>query len=318
MTLLNELSEHFGLGRPDLLRVIATAPARYKVYQIPKRHGGERTIAQPSAELKAIQRYIMETRLSQFPIHEAAMAYREGVGIADNASKHRNSDVVLKLDFENFFPSLLVRDWTKLLNRRPIPQIDPQDIPYLNRILFWGRERRSTVPRCLSIGAPTSPALSNILMYDIDCALVEQAVRLNVTYTRYADDITVSGEAVDVLLAFEVESRRIIRSSQSPRLVFNDDKRGIYRRGQRRMVTGLVITPDRNVSLGRDRKREISALLHRSTLGQLQAEQRAYLKGMLGFTNAVEPGFLTRLRTKYGNDAVDNAMSFRVPKRGDA
>jgi RNA-directed DNA polymerase len=114
MTLFVDLLRALGWSGKDLERIIATAPARYKVYTIPKRHGGHRIIAQPSRELKMIQRYILYNKLDGCPIHEAAMAYVTGRNIRANAERHRAENVILKLDFKDFFPSIKVRDWEKL------------------------------------------------------------------------------------------------------------------------------------------------------------------------------------------------------------
>jgi len=81
------------------------------------------------------------------------------------------------------------------------------------------------------------------------------------------------------------------------------------------MVTGLVVTPTGQVSLGRQRKRLISTLLHRSGLGQLSVEQKGLLKGLLGFALANEPAFVGRLRHKYGDGAVDEGLRYFVPPR---
>lgn len=113
MSLMNELVETIGLSISDLTRVIETAPAKYKVYQIAKRSGGHRTIAHPARELKLIQRYVLEKELLEFPVHPSAMAYEAGRSIFHNARGHRYNDVFLKLDFTNFFPSILVRDWER-------------------------------------------------------------------------------------------------------------------------------------------------------------------------------------------------------------
>src|SRR5258708_10712324 len=95
--LLRELSIELGLGSHDLLRIIFTAPKRYKVFQIAKRRGGMRTIAQPSRELKAIQRFVLEDTLSKLPVHRAAAAYVTGRNIAENARAHAKSRSLLKL-----------------------------------------------------------------------------------------------------------------------------------------------------------------------------------------------------------------------------
>jgi hypothetical protein len=79
------------------------------------------------------------------------------------------------------------------------------------------------------------------------------------------------------------------------------------------MVTGLVITPTGEISLGRARKREMSSLLHRSQDGLLAPDRRGYLKGMLGFALAHEPAFVERMRAKYGDGTVDAALKYFVP-----
>jgi hypothetical protein len=313
LNLLQEFGVRLGIGRSDLLRIINTAPKRYKVYQIPKRRGGTRIIAQPSRELKAIQRIVLKDVLSKFPTHAAATGYIANRNIFHNAAAHAANAVLMKMDFKDFFPSIVVDDWRRLVRASTI-DLDDDEMRLTSRILFWGQ--RSVTPRCLSIGAPTSPALSNIIMYDLDVQLAEAAAKTKTTYTRYADDITASGETIEDLATFETFARTIIRSSTSPRLTFNEEKRGIYTRGQRRMVTGLVITPVGRVSLGRERKRLISAMLHRWAQGRLDDEGKAKLKGFLGFCLASEPDFVSRLREKYGDAPVNSILRYHIPRQG--
>jgi RNA-directed DNA polymerase len=311
--LLRELSAEFGLGSNDLLRIISTAPARYKIFQIPKRHGGWRTIAQPSRELKAIQRFVLDKTLSKLPVHPAAAAYVTGRNIAENATVHLKSRVILKLDFRDFFPSITVKDWEKYARGSEI-DFGPDEMTLYSKILFWGQ--RSYQPKCLSIGAPTSPILSNILLFELDAKLSEVAAKIHVSYTRYADDITASGERLEDVARFEATTRSIVRKMRSPRLVFNDDKRGIYTMGQRRMVTGLVLTPARKISIGRERKRLISVMLHKVALNRSDPEHMAMVKGLLGFCIANEPEFVSRMREKYGNAVVDTVLRFQVVPKG--
>ena len=157
--------------------------------------------------------------------------------------------------------------------------------------------------------------MSNILMYDVDVLASEIAAELGVVYTRYADDVAASCDDAAALIKFETRFRRIIKNSKSLDLEFNDQKRGLYGPGQRQFLTGLVLTPMAEISIGRDRKREIKALLHQLVEGRIDQERLGYLKGMLGFVAAVEPEFLGRLRVKYGDQAVSGVMSYRVPRR---
>ncbi len=315
MNLLQELTVELGLPTPELQRIITTAPKRYKTYQIPKRGGGWREIAHPSAELKVLQRFLLEKFLSRFPVHSAAMAYVRGRNISNNAHHHATNAVFLKMDFVSFFPSIKVADWKAFLARHPAHQLSQAELEATTRILFWGSG--SSRPTCLSIGAPTSPMMSNILLFDLDTALANAAVEHGVRYTRYADDITLSGPTPERVLAFEGVVRREVSRLKSPRLKFNERKRGLYHKGQRRLVTGLIVTPDSQVSIGRERKRLISSLLHRSSLNQLDVERRALLKGLLGFAIANEPAFLARMRKKYTNDVVDQALSYHIPSRAE-
>lgn len=313
INLLQKLSVSLGIGRSDLLHIISTAPKRYKVYQIPKRRHGTRTIAQPSRELKAIQRIILDEVLWKFPVHAAATGYIEGRNILHNATAHMANRALLKLDFKDFFPSITVNDWRRVIDSSAVG-FDEYEIWLSSMILFWGRG--STLPKCLSIGAPTSPALSNVILYDLDVQLAAAAASTKTTYTRYADDITVSGPTVADLRGFENIARTIVHATSSPRLIFNEEKRGIYTSGQRRMVTGLVLTPVGGVSIGRERKRLISAMLHRWTQGGLDDEGKAKLKGLLGFCLASEPDFVSRLREKYGNEAVTSILRHHIVRRG--
>lgn len=91
----------------ELIVLIATASSRYKVHYIEKRSGrGRRLIAQPTREIKFLQRMLVKHELGALPIHEAAMAYRAGLSIADHARPHAGGRYLLKLDFKDFFPSI--------------------------------------------------------------------------------------------------------------------------------------------------------------------------------------------------------------------
>jgi RNA-directed DNA polymerase len=313
MSLLNEFTISLGLAIPDLVRIISTAPKRYKVYSIPKKHGGVRIIAQPSRELKVLQRFVLDRYLRRYPIHPAAMAYERGRNIYENAVQHAAHDVFLKLDFEAFFSSIKASDWRRFTKSDAVNIFEPNDISIATRLLFWGEGKSE--PQCLSIGAPTSPILSNILLFNFDSRLSAAASDHHVRYTRYADDITISASSVEEVIAFERIIRREVTKMRSPKLTFNQSKRGIFTKGQRRLVTGLVVTPVGQVSIGRERKRTISVLLHKLSLGELGAEKMGVLKGLLGFTIANEPSFVDRMRTKYGSIVVDSALRFRVPSR---
>lgn len=312
MSVVDEIAVHLQVGREDVAKFLYAAPARYKVFSIPKRSGGLRTIAQPSAALKTIQRFLVDSKLCGFPVHEAAAAYVLGKGISHNADAHRKSRYILKLDFHSFFNSLRPVDWRRVLEFCNVINIDRGDLYFYEKILFWGDG--TFTPKMLSVGAPSSPILSNIIMYRFDEYMSEAASKAGAIYTRYADDITISAGDRETCLAMERVALFALKELKYPSLKFNADKRGIYGRGERRMVTGLVITPNNAVSIGRDRKRLISAMVHRASLGQLDAAQMSELKGLLGFANAAEPRFLISLRRKYGSELLTKVAKYQRPE----
>lgn len=313
MNLLKEIVIHTGLGASDVRRIISRAPKTYKEYPIPKRSGGHRIIAQPSRELKILQRFLMDHLLADLPVHSAAMAYVKNRNIFDNANAHRGGSAILKLDFESFFHSIRVSDWIAYVRKNRPDWDRADDLSNMVKILFWGRG--SSRPKCLSIGAPTSPMISNIIMYDLDTMFIEEATRSEAVYTRYADDITISGDSLENIISVENFIRTKIRKTRHPKLKFNESKRGVYTRGQRRLVTGLILTPEGNISIGRDRKRAVSALIHKFSLKLLNWKEVGYLKGMLGFTIANEPQFINRMRRKYGDDVIDRILQIQIPSR---
>lgn len=306
MRLLQTLARETGLSLRAVGRIVASAPKRYKTYAIPKRNGGERIIAQPAFELKALQRLLMMRIFSDLPVHESAYAYVRGKSIRQNAVRHAQSSHILKLDFKDFFHSIRPVDLERVLRAVDRVQVNPLDHETMYQISFWGRG--TNLPICLSIGAPSSPMISNIVMYELDRSIFELATSSGLIYTRYADDITVSSAAgLAPLVKFEHRLASLIDRSPLA-LTLNDAKRGIYGRGERRMVTGLIITPDGRVSIGRERKREIRAAVNRIKTGVADDRLLMRCKGMLAFVISAEPLFLRSLIRYYGNDVIRNIL----------
>ena len=299
--LLRILKLETGLSDQDLEKIIRTAPERYKTYPIPKRNGsGNRMISQPAREVKFMQRILMEHVLSKFPVHASASAYKAGASIVRNASAHAKSGPILKIDFENFFPSIREMDWAQLAKSSGF---DDEDI-WISGRLFFKRDPRRRGLR-LSIGAPSSPILSNILMYSIDQRISEEIAGEGVRYTRYADDLTFSARRTGFLNGVEKDLRRILREAQYPLLKVNPAKTVYATKKYRRQVTGLILTNDGNVSVGRDRKRNLFAAVHHQLKGGADADRVKETLGLIAFVSSVEDDFMTRLKRKYGDDVME-------------
>lgn len=305
--LLTDLGAATLLSQKELSRLIITAPHRYKTYEIPKRKAGEfRTIAQPAREIKFLQYWVMKHVLNRFSVHPAATGYRNGLNIADNARPHASGRFLLKLDFKDFFPSIRAVDFA-LYIKRHAPQFTQVEIEALSRILFWNPKR--TIDMCLSIGAPSSPLMSNILLRDFDEQVANFCSGIEVRYTRYADDLSFSANLSEKLRLVEAKVIRTCEELESPKLTLNRNKTVRVSKKRARRVTGLVLTNDANVSLGRDYKRRIRATVHHYLTGQLTADQRTRLRGTLAYVKSVEPRFLNRLRERYGVDAIREILT---------
>jgi RNA-directed DNA polymerase len=300
--LLTKLGAAVLLSENELMKLVRSAPRRYKVYQIPKRKPGQfRTIAQPAKEVKALQYWVMEHFLNTFPVHPAATAYRRRKNISDNARPHRKGNFLLKLDFTDFFPSLTARDFERYLKKRDA-NVEDGDKEVLSKILFWKPKEKNKLS--LSIGAPSSPLVSNVLLYDFDERVATFCSKHGTTYTRYADDLSFSAKKSSELGTVERFVKGLCKRTTSPKLVLNSEKLVRVSKRDSRRITGLIITNDAKVSLGRDKKRQIRASVHHFIAGRFSEEQGLQLKGTLAFVKSVEPTFLARLQKKYGQHEI--------------
>ncbi|MGR6839022.1 retron St85 family RNA-directed DNA polymerase [Aliivibrio wodanis] len=208
MSLFKSLSTILLMDEKELRSFATTAPYRYKVYTIAKRNSDEtRLIAHPSKELKFVQRLIIALLAPNLPIHSAATAYIKGKSIKDNALPHASKKYLLKMDLKNFFPSIKPELFFKECRYHNI-EVSDIDKNLLEGFLFW-KTRRSNQLK-LSIGAPSSPLISNFILYRFDEEIIKACHAEGVTYTRYADDLTFSTNKKGVLLSYQAKVRRII------------------------------------------------------------------------------------------------------------
>jgi retron-type reverse transcriptase len=247
----------FGMGIGVLARRLDLPPGELRAFQcryreafIPKRSGGMRRLLVPDDATKALQRRILRRVLGRLKAHPAAHAYERGRSVATNAAPHAGQAVVLKLDLVDFFP------------RTTRARI----VLYFRRI-GWGRGAAAlladltTFEGGLPQGAPTSPRISNLVNGQLD-RLVERHVRKRRgTYTRYADDLTISfPEDWPRYVRGTIQVVRRVAAAQGYR-VHGRPKLGIWRRHQRQLVTGVVVNdaPD----LPREVRRRLRAIEHR-------------------------------------------------------
>lgn len=312
--IVNMLRERLveALGVPDhhLNRLILRAPHTYKIYTIPKKNKGRRTIAQPAKETKYIQHWLMSNIFNALPLHDCATAYRKNASIKHNAELHASNAYLSKFDFKDFFTSIkdvhLACHLSKYLGG-DLSEDEINDIVRLSCIKMPGKDYM-----CLSIGAPSSPMLSNTIMFQFDTKISDWCASHGVSYTRYADDLAFSTNENGVLTTgIEAVIRGVARDLDCLALRLNNRKTAHLSKKHQRRITGLIINNDGNVSLGRSRKRKISSMVHKYDVKALSGDQVYYLQGLLGFAKYVEPQFIERLNRKYGSDVISRILSLR-------
>lgn len=298
--LIEALQKQSGVSVANLQWLALTASHRYKTYEIPKRTGGTRTIHHPSRALKGVQRWISKFLFRQLPVHQSAMAYTKGSGILRNAEAHLHSSFTVRMDFEDFFPSFNqegVERFLRFCNRESFVDISDADIEFIGRIVCrYGH---------LTIGAPSSPSLTNVMMYSFDRQIADLAERRKLIYTRYADDLFLSSFEANNLSDIPDIISSIVKTFPFAPLKINNDKTAYLSRRYARRITGLVLTPDNKISIGRDNKREIKSLVHRYKYGSLDRDKIDFLSGYVSYVRNVDEKFFISLKNKYGSELIE-------------
>jgi len=301
--ILEHLSDILLLNESEILRLSITSPHRYKVYEIKKRNSDKkRTIAHPAKELKIIQRILAEYLSSLLPVHESVYSYRKNLGIKENAIRHANSRYLLKMDFKDFFPSITPSLFFGIASENGII-FSEIDKTILTGLLFWKPDGKNRLE--LSIGAPTSPLISNFVMHSFDRKINKECTDRKITYSRYADDITFSTNIKDILFQLPNLVESTLKET-ALNINLNTEKTVFSSRAHNRHVTGVTLTNQGSLSIGRERKRIISAMIHRSSLIELSSKEAENLLGLISYATHIEPSFLERMIKKYGFETLNN------------
>ena len=279
----SDLALRLGLTWPEVNEQARTAGSRYHVYPLLMGHK-KRWIEAPDAELKILQRRLLDRLLYELEPTRWAHGFTKGKSIVSNAAEHCGRQWVVSLDIKDFFPSVSRQQVAEVLGELLPDESECQLVADLVT-------RRGRLPQ----GAPTSPHLANLVVRSMDDRLNEMARSLDWNYTRYADDMSFSGD---------VEPRSIL--SEGRKIVsaagFKLSERKTTMRGQhqRQSVTGLVV--NEKLALPREKRRRLRAMLHRlERQGELDSgivESLATINGHLAFLAMVSPNEFAEQRVQ--------------------
>lgn len=276
----------------------AATVLHYHRYTIPKKTGGVRAISAPKRELAEAQRWVLEALLEKIAPTDRAHGFVKGRSVVTNATPHVKKAVVINLDLKDFFPTLTFRRVKGLFAKQGYSEHVATVLALLTTEPPRARvELDSKVygvalgERVLPQGACTSPAITNIVCRGLDRRLAGLAHRHGFVFTRYADDLTFSGD----------DRRKVGLLLGSARSIITDEgftehpkKTRVMGRGRRQEVTGVTV--NERVALSREEKRALRALLHNCAKRGLASQNRndhadfpAYLRGRVAWASMLEP-----------------------------
>ncbi len=242
---LSSLEQDLGFSAKTLYAVSNSLDKHYRTAAIPKKSGGVRKLRVPDELLKAIQHQITEVLILPRPISRYAKAYYPGSSTIRNAKHHVGQPVVLKLDILHFFDSIRYSDVKDLVFPA---EIYAEPLRILLTMLCYHKD-------ALPQGAPSSPAITNVIMAEFDEVVGRCCNLLGIRYTRYCDDLTFSGdfdpEPVIAFVREELKKRGFLLNKQKTR---------IQRSGTRQSVTGIVV--NEKLSIPADYRRKLRQELH--------------------------------------------------------
>jgi hypothetical protein len=266
-------------------------------------------IEAPKTRLKIMQQQILAQILDKIPPHPAVHGFRKGRSIKTFVAPHVGQRVVLRMDLEQFFPSISRARVQAFFRTIGYPEtvadalggictnVTPRHVwrPCQVREAY-ALYRQPHLPQ----GAPTSPALANYCAYRVDCRLTGLAKSAGAVYTRYADDLAFSGG--------EEFERGVQRFSTHVAAILCEEgfrvhhrKTRIMRQGVRQYLAGLVANQKVNVLRGD--YDVLKAILTNcmksgpeSQNRDAVADFRAHLEGRVGFVEMINPTKGKRLR----------------------
>jgi RNA-directed DNA polymerase len=263
--------------------MVNSSQSFYYEFKIPKRKGGLRQIDKPYPSLSLVQNWIKKNILDLQEAHFSAAAYVKGKSIMDNAKIHLNNECILKIDLKDFFTTIKLQRVIYLF----LSCGYPRHIALYLALLC-------TKNKYLPQGASTSPVISNLVCRKLDNRLLKLCESWKFTYSRYADDITVSGKHIPLnfqnIVYSIVEEEGFVLNLEKTKLIRGSNKRKI--------VTGISIS-NSNLHLPKNTKRqwktEIYTFIKNNVIGE-EIENRKFqdltfdqILGKVNFWLQVEP-----------------------------
>lgn len=293
----------------------AAESIHYQSFEIPKRSGGKRLIWAPKPKIKEAQQWILHNILELLPVHGSAHGFLPERSILTNAKPHVNSKCLIGMDIKDFFPTITFPRVKGIFRnagyREQVATLlalicteSPREMIKIKDKTYYV----AVAERCLPQGAPTSPALSNIVSLNMDKRLKGLAKSNGWRYTRYADDMSFSfpeGKTSPEVGYMLGAIKKIVKDEC---FEINDKKTWVSRKGGKQSITGITVNGKAKPRVSRELKRKLRAITHNLQQGKTlhEGESIQQIIGQASYVAMVEPKigkkFIKELTTFFKKD----------------
>jgi RNA-directed DNA polymerase len=276
----------------EIVKTINGINYRYIKYFHRKKNGKKREINSPCDALKAKQQHlkrILDNVIDPI-LPPYVVGFRKNYNLKLNGENHLNKKWVINLDIKDFFPSIsknVLEDNLIVYN----------DLLKENGYLFSDFIEFATLNMGLPQGSPISPLLSNYIGYKlIDCKIypyLQNKFKNNFSYTRYADDITISLSTLESRNEIRNEVNSLIKIIESDGLfIINKKKIKVMHESEKQIVTGVCV--NKKISLGKKEKLKYRAMIHQIKIKKIKMDE--VKQGKLAYINSIDPEYYQKLK----------------------
>jgi retron-type reverse transcriptase len=271
---LDGLCDLLGVKKGHLLFICykRTDELKYKSFEIPKKRGGLRKIDSPQKGLRVIQQKLAELLDENLDFKTCVQGFIKKRGIFQNATLHKKSTWVLNVDIKDFFGSINFGRVRAVFIAKPF-EIHPDVATVIAQICCFNNY--------LPQGAATSPIVSNIVASTLDNRIIKHVRSHHLTYSRYADDITLSSKRLFPReIAHISDGRTIVGEDLASifsraRFEINENKSRLQSKYDRQEVTGLIT--NKKVNIPAEYKHKVRTAIHHWIQDPKEAERKYYI-----------------------------------------
>lgn len=273
----------------------------------------DRRVIRPKDKLKKYLRFLDKVVMRNLSKDEEVVhSFVKGKSTLTAVLPHVNNKYFFLTDVRNFYPSISPSDVRKILlrDKDTIPIADIES--HIDLIV-----RMTTYGNSLPVGFPTSPQISNAFLLGFDREIKKYCVSNDLVYTRYADDLIVSGKSFEQLADLRAVVQDYLKKYASPSLMVKERKTRITQFGNKVKILGLVILPNGRITIDSKYKDKIETLLHfyvndkekyHSFLEEEFRGSEHSVFGLLHYAKSIDPKYLDKLQRKYGVYSVKSLM----------